>query len=425
MALQLQFFETNNTGSEVLSLPEFINDIENFCDFGKRTVVTCFPNASVDVNVYINEFWTSKQRKGHPLHEVSYRACFKPQLPSFFIQRLTTPSQTVYDPFMGRGTTVLEAALLGRKPVGCDINPLSQILIRPRLNPPNMAEIRKRLDSINLDYETKIWEDLLVFYHPKTLRAITNLRSYLIQRSLDGRLDPIDDWIRMIATNRLTGHSKGFFSVYTLPPNQAVSVESQRRINEARCQCPDERDVRELILIKSSSLLRNLDSGHVKILRQMAKDSLLLTKSCENTPEIPDASVNLIVTSPPFLDVVDYQADNWLRCWFNNIDASEIKIWQLNDPAEWKAKMTSVFCEIRRILLPGGCVAFEVGEVRGGKLLLETLVVPAAVDAGLRPELVLINDQVFTKTSNCWGVKNLKKGTNTNRIVLLKKDSSS
>lgn len=33
----------------------------------------------------VNEFWTSAQRQAHSLHEISYRACFKPQLPGFFI----------------------------------------------------------------------------------------------------------------------------------------------------------------------------------------------------------------------------------------------------------------------------------------------------------------------------------------------------
>ena len=42
------------------------------------------------------------------------------------------------------------------------------------------------------------------------------------------------------------------------------------------------------------------------------------------------------------------------------------------------------------------------------------------VAAGLRPELILINDQKFTKTANCWGVDNNSKGTNTNRIVLFR-----
>jgi hypothetical protein len=67
---------------------------------------------------------------------------------------------------------------------------------------------------------------------------------------------------------------------------------------------------------------------------------------------------------------------------------------------------------------PGGFVAFEVGEVRGGSILLEHHV--AAAIEGLPFELlgVLLNQQIFTKTSNCWGVNNKRGGTNTNRIVM-------
>jgi hypothetical protein len=149
---------------------------------------------------------------------------------------------------------------------------------------------------------------------------------------------------------------------------------------------------------------------------------LIVTRSSDHTPEIQSDSVTLAVTSPPFLDIVDYQADNWLRCWFNGIDATKVCIWQLKKLEDWQAAMTCTFRELRRVLVPGGFVAFEVGEIRNGKVLLETLVAPAAVDAGLVPLMVIVNDQVFTKTSNCWGVDNLKKGTNTNRIVLIGKE---
>src|ERR1700722_681661 len=88
------------------------------------------------VPTFVNEFWTAKQRAASRLHEISYRACFKPQLPRFFIERLTRPGDIVYDPFMGRGTTPVEAALLGRVPFGCDINPLSAVLTHPRFTPP-------------------------------------------------------------------------------------------------------------------------------------------------------------------------------------------------------------------------------------------------------------------------------------------------
>src|SRR5215475_6867794 len=106
-----------------------------FKEFGKTTKVLAtsaqtFSGLELSVPTYVNEFWTSKQRAANSLHEVSYRACFKPQLPRFFIERLTEPGDIVYDPFMGRGTTPLEAALLGRVPVGCDVNPLSAVLTR-------------------------------------------------------------------------------------------------------------------------------------------------------------------------------------------------------------------------------------------------------------------------------------------------------
>ena len=231
-ANQLQFFDQVDTQIESLSFEDFQSAVEGFNDFRKTTVVLKFPDADFNIPVYVNEFWTSQQRAAHSLHEVSYRACFKPQLPRFFIQRLSCPDDAVYDPFMGRGTTVIEAALLGRTPVGTDINPLSKILVAPRLHPPSTDAIFERLKTIPLEKRCSTWEGLLAFYHPSTLLQITNLRNYLLEKQEDGSLDMIDEWIRMVATNRLTGHSPGFFSVYTLPPNQAVTIERQKKITK-------------------------------------------------------------------------------------------------------------------------------------------------------------------------------------------------
>jgi hypothetical protein len=136
---------------------------------------------------------------------------------------------------------------------------------------------------------------------------------------------------------------------------------------------------------------------------------------------LPDNSIALAVTSPPFLNEVQYATDNWLRCWFNHIDASAVPLWMVRKPADWQEKMTGVFRELRRTLRPGGHVAFEVGEIRGGSVKLEELVIPAARAAGLTSVLVMINAQEFTKTSHCWGISNQEDGTNTNRIVLLQK----
>ena len=397
-------------------------ELADFYEFGKATVTFDLQEGEHIVPAYVNEYWTSGQRQANKLHEISYRACFKPQLPKFFIDRLTKKGEIVYDPFMGRGTTLVEAALLGRVPYGCDVNPLSAILVQPRLNPPTLEEIEDRLKEIDLTSKVDTREDLLAFYSPKTLTAVSNLRRYFSERRACGVNDKVDDWIQMVATNRLTGHSPGFFSVYTMPPNQAVSIASQLKINEKREQTPPDRDVVVIMLKKSKALLRDLEDKTLKVLCAVGDEAILLAQSCDGTDPIAAGSVSLVVTSPPFLNIVAYDLDNWLRCWFNNIDADSVNIWQMQKPDDWQAKMTDVFLELKRVLKPGGHVAFEVGELAHGKVKLEELVVPAGLDAGLTPDLILINDQEFTKTSNCWGVDNQTKGTNTNRVVLFRKD---
>ena len=419
LQLSLHWLDRPIRPETVAPLPE---ELAAFHQFGKSTVqmttsVALADGRTASVPVFVNEFWTSKQRAASRLHEVSYRACFKPQLPRFFIERLTRPGDVVYDPFMGRGTTLLEAALLGRIPFGCDVNPLSLRLVGPRLRPPGLEEIRARLAKINFHDHDEAPEELQVFYHPETLREIAALKKYLPAR----KQDAVDQWICLVALNRLTGHSPGFFSVYTLPPNQAVSVKSQRKINADRNQTPPRRHVAELILKKSRQLLGDCDATMRGALGAVAEKALLLNQPARATARIPSDSVALVVTSPPFLDVVDYAGDNWLRCWFLGIDPKSVCLTVPKKLVEWQREMTAVFHELRRVLRPGGNVAFEVGEIRAGTIKLEETVVLCGLDAGLEPLLILINDQKFTKTANCWGVNNNNKGTNTNRIVLFRK----
>lgn len=403
------------------SRDSLLDELTSFRQFRTGTQVMSLSDGDDAVPVFVNEFWTSKQRAASSLHEISYRACFKPQLPRFFIERLTATGDIIYDPFLGRGTTVIEAALLGRRVTGCDINPLSSILTAPRLRPPTVREVRERLANVDWNYDGELSDELLTFYHPNTLQEICALRAHLLHRNSDHAYSQVDGWIRMVATNRLTGHSAGFFSVYTLPPNQALTPKRQQKINEMRQQIPPRRSVPELIIRKTESLLESVSDFDRSRLYKAASGALLLTRSADHTPEIKSNSVDLIVTSPPFLDIVDYATDNWLRCWFNGIEESKIDIWTFRKAEEWGAAMQRVFAELRRILKRGGYVAFEVGEVRRGKLKMEELVIPAAKAVKLKPVLVLINAQEFTKTSNCWGVTNQIAGTNTNRVVLFTK----
>lgn len=402
----------------------FIQQIEKF----RQSNVLIADSISIDnhdIARYTGEFWTAKQRQANPLHEISYRACFKPQLPRFFIEHLTVSGERVYDPFSGRGTTALEAALLGRIPVANDINPLSAMMAAPRLQPPTAEEVKQRLTEIDLSKPIKEEIDLSMFYHTDTFRELLNLRAYLITKANSNSLDNIDQWIRMVATNRLTGHSTNFFSGYTFPPNQAVSADRQRIINRKREQIPPYKNVKEIIIKKSKDLLKGVTESERKTLLAVAAKSQFVTGAADTTAAIESESVALTVTSPPFLDIVQYADDNWLRCWFNGIDAEAVAagITMSKKLEEWCMVMQQVFNELFRITKPGGYVAFEVGEVKNGKIKLDEAVVPLGINAGLTCEAIIINAQEFTKTANIWGVSNNSMGTNTNRIVVFRKVS--
>lgn len=392
---------------------KLVADLLTFDDFGKRTV----SEKSDGIPYIINEFWTAGQRQSHSIHEISYRACFKAQLPEFFISRLTKPGDVVFDPFMGRGTTPVQAALMGRQAFGNDINPLSVLLTRPRLRPITLKAVAAALNTVDWSRGKIEREDLLAFYHPETLKKLEALRSWISERAplSHAEVDPVADWIRMVAINRLSGHSPGFFSGRSMPPNQAVSVKAQLKINEKLGVSPPERDVAAVIMKKSKTLLK--DGCGCSEVR-----SSLHTGAAWAVPGIVDASVDLTITSPPFLDIVQYASDNWLRCWFAGIDPASVAIDMHKTEDAWTAMVRRVLEEQARILRPCGYVAFEVGEVRNGKVLLEKLVWKAAEGLPFNRLGVMVNDQEFTKTANCWGVENGAKGTNTNRIVLLQRD---
>jgi DNA modification methylase len=409
---QPDLFEANAEENIEYASADFISHLIDFTDFGKKT--EHITNNAIPY--YINEYWTAGQRQSHSIHEISYRACFKAQLPEFFIKRLTLAGESVHDPFMGRGTTPVQAALMGRCALGNDINPLSILLTRPRLNAVSLRDIELAISSLEILPKNDIDLELLAFYHPQTLSELEGLKAYFLEVAPLENLnpDPIADWIRMVSINRLSGHSPGFFSGRSMPPNQAVSVKAQVKINEKLGVTPPVRDIKKILSKKSKSLLRD---GSIT---QKVKSTLFLG-SAWDTPSIPDSSVKLVVTSPPFLDIVQYAADNWLRCWFSGIDVDSVKIAMHKGTESWTEMVHNVLEEMARIVVSGGHVAFEVGEVRNKSILLEELVWSAAEGLPFDRLGVMVNQQDFTKTANCWGVDNGSKGTNTNRIVLLKR----
>ncbi len=372
---------------------------------------------------FVGELWTAQQRQMHSLHYiVSYRGSFKPELPDFCIKRYSERGQVVLDPFCGRGTTALQATLLGRPAVVSDVNPLAVKIAAAKTNPAGLDEVVLRLNEVDFRRPVNLsgyQEYFAPFYHPDTYRELMNLRAF-VQRDRDR----VSNFIELLAISRLHGHSPGFFSVYSFP-QISIPPESQKIINAKRHQEPEYRAVAPRIIRKAALSLRD---GFTSEFFRTAESNRFEVSDARNLHFVASDSVDLIVTSPPFLDKVDYLQDNWLEFWFMGISAKSFSknLVMCRGLEDWRVFVRDFLLEMLRVLKPQSHAVIEVGEVDtpAGTIFLDEIVAEEAKKVS-RPgkrfqvDEVLINQQDFTKLANCFRVENNRKGTNTNRLVVL------
>lgn len=375
------------------------------------------------------ELWTARQRQMHPIHyTVSYRGSFKPELPEYFIARYLKSKGTVLDPFGGRGTTAIQANLMGHRAVHNDLSRVSVFLASSRQTIPDLAELSELAHSLDLTRAPELPESerkrLLPFFHPDTLRELSALREIVRNAS-----DPGLRYIGLTALSRLHGHSDGFFSVYSFP-QISILPSAQERNNRRRNQAPEYRNVKERIIRK---MRRDLSVPLPPVFHEAARGNRYLNGDSRRLRGIRAGSIDLVVTSPPFLDKVDYVTDNWMRAWFlgveEHVEGAGLAI--LSSLEDWAGFMHGVLVEMLRVLKPGARAVIEVGDVksRGRQVNLEEVLaglLPIETSHGtLAVEEALINEQKFTKLSNCWDVANNSKGTNTNRCLVVRKSGRS
>jgi hypothetical protein len=75
----------------------------------------------------------------HQFH--AFPAKYPPQLPQKFIAALTEPGDAVLDPMMGSGTTLVEALLAKRQPIGFDTDPLAVRIAKAKTTPIDKRKV--------------------------------------------------------------------------------------------------------------------------------------------------------------------------------------------------------------------------------------------------------------------------------------------
>src|SRR3989344_5280083 len=86
---------------------------------------------------------TQRQYSTHFFHH--YTAKFIPQIPQNIIKMYAKNDAIVFDPFLGSGTTVVEAKLAGHKSAGIEINPMGLKIINAKVANVNYNKIKEFL----------------------------------------------------------------------------------------------------------------------------------------------------------------------------------------------------------------------------------------------------------------------------------------
>lgn len=263
-------------------------------------------------------------RWGHSMHTMcSYHGMFPARLAHYFIQKYSRESAVVLDPFSGRGTTVLQARMSNRQVIGNDLSPLAYVLTRAKANPPSWLSVVKAVNSLERAFSKgkrkvgHVSEDIKMLFHERTLTQLVFIKEHLLSR-------PMAEWsseMFMIAGS-LAGIMHGswrndgtsqYLSI-SMPNTFSMSPTYVRKFIAEHGLEKMPQDVFERLRDKLARLYLDDITGTVGDV--FLEDAANLMVKGPLRP----GTVDLVVTSPPYLQVVNYGTANWIRLWLLGFD---------------------------------------------------------------------------------------------------------
>lgn len=270
----------------------------------------------------INLNWTERDlperlrtKHVHRLHP--YLGKFIPQLVEVFLRKFFAPGQTVLDPFVGSGTTLIQANELGIHSVGYDISAFNVLLCRAKTLEYDLPLLKREIfgalektrntlqsqqDQLCLLYErpaeymptleTTDHEYLLTWYAPRALQELLTYRHFIEDGDFQYK-----DILRVILSRsarsaRLTPHYELDFPKQ--PQREPYWCYKHRRICEPtqeafkfleRYSEDTWRRVREFAQVRTSAEVRVYHAD---------------SRYREFPPE------DGVITSPPYVGLIDY-----------------------------------------------------------------------------------------------------------------------
>jgi hypothetical protein len=378
------------------------------------------------------------QRWGHSMHAMcSYQGMFPARLAHYFVASLTSPGDVVLDPFSGRGTTVLQARVEGRHGIGNDLNPLAFVLTRAKAAPPTWDAVIRRVDeleeeSIRSKAEFGAPDEIRMLFHPITLGQLLFLRNYL-QGKGGSRWTAVDFMIAGAVAGILHGgdRSDGTSAYLSISMPNTFSMSPDYVAAYIRENGLPQRPYSVFSQLRAKLGRLYLDDVAGMRGRAVCQDATrLLTRT------LPAESIDLVLTSPPYLKVVNYGTANWIRLWWLGLDdvsrengqgrkRLDAMLDHQHNYDRYRRFMLTVLRGLSRVLRRDGLAALVIGDVmqpgNAPSALAERLWADIGEESGLELTDVVVDALASSiKVSRIWG-ETKGRATEVERILILKR----
>jgi len=241
------------------------------------------------------------------LHQISpYIGKLKSSIAGDLVEKYSVTGDLVVDPFAGSATIPLEAALRKRRVFASDVSPYSRVLSNAKLSPPDSLQnallqieetlrLARKLRSPDLRH-TPRW--VRKFFHPKTLKEAINFATACRESG--------NEFLLACLLGILHHQRPGFLSY---PSSHLVPYLRDRAYPRAKFpQMYSYRELRPRMIAKVARVFARYSSPRVS-------SAIAYQQAAIQQVELP-TSFDCLITSPPYMNALDYGRDNRLRLWF-------------------------------------------------------------------------------------------------------------
>lgn len=300
------------------------------------------------------------------LHQLSpYIGKIKSTFARKLIITYTKPYDIVLDPFAGSGTVILESLFAGRQVIANDINPYAITLTKAKMFPPNSLEEAIKNAKYYISLSKKQNEDIDLedvpdwikkFYHPDTLKEVISLNKLLKENN---------EYFLLACLLGILHHQRPGFLSY--PASHLVPyLRTKKYPPEEYPEMYSYRDVESRLIKKIERVYRRIPVFDTTLKRtcfQKYAEELVL----------PENSIDSIISSPPYMNALDYARDNRLRLWFlgeKNYEKYDAK--SPRNIEDFKILMKNVMKNLYTALKMNSYCVFVLGDVNKSKKSINT-----------------------------------------------------